>query len=184
MAGDDTANDDESTASDAPDDATSDVDATPDRGEDPTGAADFPPLDAVDSRWWYWIAAYPIVLLLVIPVAVVGLILFIVPVAVVGPGADPGPGAGAGFGAILVLVALLVVGLLVIIGLLSFALIVMLPVALYLDARAVAAADVDWQPDPFLYGLLGILQLFVTPVIGIVVAAYYLYKRHVHVGVP
>ena len=65
-----------------------------------------------------------------------------------------------------------------------FAVFIMLPVALYMDARQVAQADLDWEPDPTLYGILGLLQFFVTPIVGFFVSLYYLYRRHEHLGVP
>jgi hypothetical protein len=78
-------------------------------------------------------------------------------------------------------VALLVVPL-VLLGLL---LALLFPFAIYADAAAVADADVGWDPDPFLYGLLGAVGLFaggapVQPAVGL----YYLYRRHQHVGTP
>jgi hypothetical protein len=139
-----------------------------------------PPLDAVDSRWWYWIAAYPVAMLLFVPVVVIGAVLFFVPVFAVGVDPQPGPGAWP-----FVTLLGLVVGLLVVLVVLAaFALAVVFPVALYFDARAVSEADVGWQPDPLLYGLLGLVQLAVTPLVGFVVAVYYLYQRHGYVGVP
>lgn len=140
---------------------------------------EIPPLDAVDSRWWYWIAAYPIVLFLFIPVMMFGVVFLLMPFAFMGP--DPGAPALPVFG---VLFALPVMFLLFTVLLVTFAVIVMLPVALYLDARKVAQADLEWQPDPFLYGILGVLQVIATPIIGLIVSIYYLYRRHEHVGVP
>jgi sterol desaturase/sphingolipid hydroxylase (fatty acid hydroxylase superfamily) len=52
-----------------------------------------PPLDTVDSRWWYWIAAYPVAMLVSIPIMVVAMLLFIVPAFVVGVEPQPGPGS-------------------------------------------------------------------------------------------
>lgn len=66
----------------------------------------------------------------------------------------------------------------------AFVLIVMFPIAQYMDARAVTNAGLEWTPDPLLYGLLGLRQLVVTPVIGLVIAVHYLYRRHEHVVVP
>lgn len=148
----------------------------PDDPEEPT----LPPLDTVESRWWYLIAAYPIVLFLFIPVIIISVLLFVIPVIVTGPGAQPGSGLvalGAIFGIFLGIILLVMI-------MLTLALVVALPIALYLDARAVNESSSDWKPDPLLYGLLGALQLIVTPVIGIVVALYYLYRRHEAVGVP
>lgn len=144
---------------------------------------DPPPLDVVESRWWYWIAAYPIALLLFVPlvafIAVVGLVAA-TSVTVV----DGGPSPGAAPTVIAVIVGAVLVFLILTVIIVSIALIVLLPIALYMDARAVSEAAVDWQPDPFLYGILGVLQIFITPVIGVIIAVYYLYRRHEHVGVP
>ena len=81
--------------------------------------------------------------------------------------------------------AVAVTALVVPILLLGMLLAVFFPVAIYLDAEAVADAGVGWDPDPFLYGLLGAAGLFaggapVQPVLGL----YYLYRRHEHVGTP
>jgi hypothetical protein len=97
-------------------------------------------------------------------------------------GAAVGPIGGfpfrpVGFGIVL-LVAVPIVLVGVALGLL-------LPVALYLDAEAVGRADVGWEPDPVLYGLVGVVGLFAQGVpIQPAVACYYLYGRHRHVGTP
>ncbi|WP_415381125.1 hypothetical protein [Halosimplex sp. TS25] len=59
----------------------------------------------------------------------------------------------------------------IVIGLLS---IVGIPLCLYLDAKKVADQDLDWEPEPVLYLILG---FFVS---GIAVL-HYLYKRHEYV---
>lgn len=137
-----------------------------------------PPLDAVDSRWWYWIVAYLVATVLFVPLVVVAVLAVTAPLLLGGPGTEPV--IGAPLGLFVVLFALLTFG----IAVLAFVVAVMLPVALYLDARQVARATVDWDPDPVVYGVLGLLQFVVTPVVGFVVALYYLYRRHEHVGVP
>jgi hypothetical protein len=143
---------------------------------------EYPPLDAVNSRWWYWIAAYPLVNLLFVPLAGIGAFLFFVPLFVVsgpaGPGGPLGPRAAIPILGLVLLLVTLVVSLMTLLSL------VLLPIALYLDARAVAKAHLDWEPDPLLYALLGLLQFFVTPIVGVAVAVYYLYRRHEYVGVP
>lgn len=133
----------------------------------------------MESRWWYWIAAYPVVGLLFIPLAIiVGVLLMVLLVAL-----DAGTSASAPSAVALIVV--FVGGLLVLaFFLLGLAIFVVLPVALYFDAAAVEEAPVDWDPDPFVYALLAAMQFFVTPVIGFVVAVYYLYRRHTAVGVP
>lgn len=132
----------------------------------------------VPSRWWYWVLAYPISLLIVLPLLVVLAIVAVAPVVLLG--ASPAPGVGgvwiviALFGGAIVLA--LVGGLVVIFA--------MLPVALYFDARAIAEAGIDWEPDPLVYALIAALQFVVTPAVGLVIALYYLYRRHVALGVP
>lgn len=127
------------------------------------------PEATVDSRWWYWIAAVPVYF-------VVSLILaaLLFGVAVLGMFVD----AAA---PVLLLFALFVV-LGVIPGLV---LTVMFPLAVYVDAKAVAAADVDWHPDPVLYGLVALAGVLVTAfTVSIPLALYYLYQRHKYVGTP
>jgi hypothetical protein len=66
------------------------------------------------------------------------------------------------------------------------------PPAFYFDAKYVRAVAPDWHPDSRLYGLLGVavmgLLVFKFLSIAVVAAAppclWYLYKRHIHVGVP
>ncbi len=142
--------------------------------------SEVPPLDVVDSKWWYLIAAYPIVFFLFVPVFLIGGLLIAIPVIIMGPGIQPARGLvalGAIFGILLAIIIVVMI-------MLTFALVVTFPIALYLDARAITDADIDWAPDPLLYGLLGVLQLIVTPLIGIIIAIYYLYRRHQTVGVP
>jgi len=141
---------------------------------------DVPPLDAVDSRWWYWIAAYPVVSLLLFPVLAIVAFATFSTAFVVGSGMEPGPGPGMGFAFVGVAFGFLVFALF----LLSLVVFLLLPAALYMDARAVARAGLDWTPDPLVYAVAGLLQFVVTPVVGLVVALYYLYRRHEHVGVP
>lgn len=137
-----------------------------------------PPLDAVDSRWWYWIVAYLVATVLFVPLVVLAVLAVVAPVFIAGPGT--GSTIGAPLGLLFVLFALIAFG----VAVLALVVAVMLPVALYLDARQVARAAVDWNPDPVVYGVLGLLQFLVTPLVGFLVALYYLYRRHEHVGVP
>lgn len=136
------------------------------------------PAAEVDSRWWYWIAAYPIVALLALPFAFVLLLVFVVPIVVLDAA---GGHAAAPFVLGVILVVAVVAFSFVMIGLAIF---VMLPVALYFDAKAVAEGGFTWKPDPLVYALVGVLQFIVTPLIGLIVAIYYLYRRHTAVGVP
>ena len=132
----------------------------------------------VDSRWWYWIAAYPVATLLVLPVIIIIGLIALAPALAIG--ADPAPAPVIGWAIILVFAAFLLFGLLV--GMLVV--FVMLPIALFFDARAVQEADVEWNPDPIVYALVTLLQFFVTPLVGLVVSLYYLYRRHEVLGVP
>lgn len=133
-----------------------------------------------ESRWWYWIAAYPVYSLLAVPLAILGLILF----TTVGAAATPmGPDSGV-VGPLLFVAIALLVGIGGIYVLLGLVLTLMLPVALYVDASEITASEAEWAPDPILYGLVGLLNFLAAPVVGIIVAIYYLYRRHERVGVP
>lgn len=135
---------------------------------------------AVDSRWWLWIAAVPIFaliallvsLFIVLPLALVGVI------GMNGIGMTPGMG---GFGGGIGFAFVLVLGLFV--GLPALLVTLMFPVALYFDSQAVSKAELEWTPDPVLYGLLGVASIFIN-LLGLVVALYYLYQRRQYVGVP
>ena len=132
------------------------------------------------SRWWYWIAAYPVYSLLAIPLALLAVVLFASVGAATAPmGPDPGVVGPVMFG-----VVALVVGIGAIYALLGLVLTLLLPVALYLDATELTESTVTWSPDPILYGLVGLLNFLAAPVVGIIVALYYLYRRHEHVGTP
>ena len=87
--------------------------------------------------------------------------------------------AGAGYG-VSTLVFLLVVPLAGI----SLLVTLVAAVAFYFDAEAVAAADLAaWEPDPVLWGVIGVAGVF-FPLLQIGAAVYYLYQRHRHVGTP
>lgn len=131
-----------------------------------------------DSRWWYWIAAYPIFSLLAVPLALLVLVLF-APLGFVTMGQDP-----QFVGPVVVAVVALAVGAATVYALVGLVLTVMLPVALYLDAAELAESAAEWSPDPILYGLVGLLNFLAAPFVGLVVAVYYLYRRHQFVGVP
>lgn len=134
--------------------------------------------EPIASRWWYWIAAYPLAALLSIPLS------FVLILAIVGPlvllGNEPAPGVTVGV-LLVVLLGIVVVSLFLVILIGIF---VALPIAIYFDARVIAAAGRDWSPDPVIYAVLAALQFVVTPLIGLIVALYYLYRRHEEVGVP
>jgi hypothetical protein len=166
------------TADDAKDDATDD-----DRENDPIGAGgngrggD----GDVDSNWWYLVAAVP---LYWVASSVAGFAFALVALAFALTGAGFGyvggiPELGAGLGALgFVAVALLLVAV-------GMALSVAFPVAVYLDAEAINDhhPDGDWEPDPALYGLLGLAGVVVQP-LQVPLAVYYLYKRRESVGRP
>lgn len=170
----------------AGDEAAEASDGEPIRSPDSTGsgaARGDPPFGAaVDDRWWWWIAAVPVHFVVSLGF---GLLFFLVAAfgmltgGMVGHGMDPGPMLPGAFGLLFAAALLLVV-------LPGLVLALALPLALYVDARAVAAApDVDWEPDAALYGLLALAGLAVSgTLLGVVLALYYLYRRHDAVGVP
>ena len=136
--------------------------------EDPLG--DLLPRVGVDSRWWYWIAAIP----LYVVVGVAAVLLFgIVVLAGFGFGIEGGLVAT---GLLFVVIGVLVVG---------FALSIVFPIAMYIDARAIAASEASWTPDPLVWGLAALAtEVLSAFTLSLVVALYYLYKRHVAVGTP
>ncbi|WP_336343405.1 hypothetical protein [Halalkalicoccus ordinarius] len=136
-----------------------------------------------ESRWWYWIAAYPVYSLLAIPLTLLAVVLFASVGAATAPMGPAGPDRGV-VGPAMSGVVALVVGIVAIYALLGLVLTLLLPVALYLDATELTESTVAWSPDPILYGLVGLLNFLAAPVVGIIVALYYLYRRHEHVGTP
>lgn len=85
----------------------------------------------VDSRWWYWVAAVPLVAAFWAASA-----LWVAAVVVVVPEAS-----ASGFGAIVSIPA-------VALGVPALATVVVLPLALWRDARAIQAAGGNWPEDP------------------------------------
>lgn len=137
--------------------------------DDPLGG--LLPRPGVDSRWWYWIAAIP---LYVVAGGAVGLLFAVIALAGFGLGLDAGV---VGFGLLFVTVLVL--------GLAGLVLTIVFPVATYIDARAVAAADTSWTPDPLVWGLAALATVVLSAfTLSFVLALYYLYKRHVAVGTP
>jgi hypothetical protein len=121
-----------------------------------------------DSRWWYWIAAVPVYFVLSMLLAFGGFLLVVAGVALDIP-----------FGLVIPIV------IVALIGLPGTVLSVMFPLATYADARAIAGADIEWTPDPILYGLLALTAVLITAfVLSVPLALYYLYQRHRHVGTP
>ena len=135
--------------------------------DDPIG--DLLPRASVDSRWWYGIAAIPLYVVLggVLAVLFVGALLF--DIFLTG-------GIVTIFGAFVVVPIL---------GLLGLVLSVMYPIATYVDARAIAESDASWTPDPLVWGLAALAtEVLSAFTLSVVLALYYLYKRHVAVGTP
>lgn len=136
--------------------------------DDPLG--DLLPRVAVDSNWWYWIAAVPVFFVLSLVWGFFFFVGFLFDVFLTG--------------------GLLTVGLAVVFGglaaLVGLVLSVMFPVAVYVDARAVSdAPESPWSPDPVLYGLVALAGVVVTAfTVSVPFALYYLYRRHVAVGTP
>jgi hypothetical protein len=87
--------------------------------------------------------------------------------------ASPGPGVGGavGGGSAAGGVGIAAVGFVVVVaGVFGLA----TPILLYLDARTLERADIEWQPSPVLYAALGFLFTWL-------VLLHYLYKRQQHV---
>ncbi|RLM56876.1 hypothetical protein DVK02_09850 [Halobellus sp. Atlit-31R] len=134
---------------------------------DPVG--DLPPRASVDSRWWYWIAAIPLSVVLGVVLAVLFVGAFFFDLFLTG-------GIATAFGAIVVFPLL---------GLVGLVLTVLFPVATYVDARAIAESEASWTPDPLVWGLAALATVVLTAfTLSVVLALYYLYKRHVAVGTP
>lgn len=116
-----------------------------------------------EPRWWYLVLAVPVLTLVMLvvgfPVALFAML------------------AAVRFSVLLLFMLLLVVGVPL------FAATVLLPLALYKDIEYVQSLDVQWDPDRDLYVLLGVVGIFVG-MVSPVVATYYLYKRHTHLGRP
>ena len=139
-------------------------------------AAAQPAAPTVSSRWWYVLAAVPVVLIVSM---IVGIALF----ATVLSGTvadDPAPSENPFEGLDIGAGTLAAVGL---VGALSAVVVLLAPVAFYLDAQAVSAAGVDWDPDPVLWVVIGVVGIFFT-LLQVGGAIYYLYQRHEHVGTP
>jgi hypothetical protein len=122
-----------------------------------------------ESRWWYWIAAIPVLYVLVLAV----LVVFVLPL-ILGESSRV-----FGFGEFVI--ARLAVG----VALLAFLFTLMLPYALYRDIGLLNEYDIAtaWNPDQTEYTILGAAGIFMSAV-GFGVSIYYLYQRHVHVGIP
>jgi len=134
------------------------------------------PTVAVNSNWWYAVAAVPLYVLVGIVGGVFAFVLFLFGIAI-----DVGGGMGVATGLVVVLLALGVIGY----TLAGLALSVLFPVGIYLDAKAVTASDSSWEPDAVLYLLVGAASVVLSAfTLSAVVALYYLYRRNQAVGVP
>lgn len=141
-----------------------------DRSATASPATASPPSPAtVDSRWWYVVAAVPV---LSVAGFAVGLLFFVF-VFLLGFAGAPG--------GMELFVLLFVFG--IPFALLGGAVALAAPVALYFDAEAVTEAGVGWEPDAALYAVAALAGL-VVPFLQPGVALYYLYQRHQHVGTP
>ncbi|MFB6091913.1 MAG: hypothetical protein ABEK02_02755 [Haloquadratum sp.] len=130
---------------------------------------DYLPRASVDSRWWYWIAAIPLYVVLggVLAVLFVGALFFDLFLT----------------GGLLTLAGAFVV--VPVVGLAGLVLSILFPIATYVDARAIAESDASWTPDPLLWGLAALATVVVSAfTLSVVLALYYLYRRHVAVGTP
>ncbi|MGQ4557144.1 hypothetical protein [Halobellus sp. GM3] len=135
--------------------------------DDPIGG--LLPRASVDSRWWYWIAAIPLYVVLGGLLAVLFVGAFLFDLFLTG-------GIATVFGVFIVVPAL---------GLFGLVLSVMYPIATYVDARAIAESDASWTPDPLVWGLAALAtEVLSAFTLSVVLALYYLYKRHVAVGTP
>ncbi|WP_336023968.1 hypothetical protein [Halobellus salinisoli] len=135
--------------------------------DDPIGG--LLPRASVDSRWWYWIAAIPLYVVLGGLLAILFVGAFLFDLFLTG-------GIATIFGAFIVVPVL---------GLLGLVLSIMYPIATYVDARAIAESDASWTPDPLVWGLAALAtEVLSAFTLSVVLAIYYLYKRHVAVGTP
>ena len=130
------------------------------------------------SRWWYGIAT-TLVLLLFVWVAWAGVKL----TTAVVPGTDPSQLAPQGIESLLFLLGTLVFVVI------TWASAPIFSISLFMDARVVHRGNLDWQPNQYLYGLIGLLHLgalftVVVYAVSVPVALFYLYRRHRYVGIP
>ena len=137
---------------------------------------DLLPEASVDSRWWYWIAAVPALFAVTLGFGIGAFVL-----ALFGVALDVAGLAGlASFGGFI----LFSIGGVILAGA-SLLVAILFPVATYVDARAVEESNLDWRPDPVLYGLAAAAAVIATNfVLSVPLALYYLYRRHGAVGVP
>ncbi|MEA1931392.1 MAG: hypothetical protein U9O06_07570 [Euryarchaeota archaeon] len=131
---------------------------------------------AVDSKWWYWVAAVPIYVAVGILGGIVAGVLFLLGFAV-----DIGGGMGIATG---IVTLGIVVGSLAY-GLVGLVLAFLFPLGIYKDAMAIEASTARWEPDSVLYLVVAAASVLVTAfAVSAVVALYYLYRRHEAIGTP
>lgn len=119
----------------------------------------------VESRWWYWVGA--MVVVTIVELALGLLLVGGVAATLVSQGRPP-------TAALVIAIPYLVF---------AFTVRVVFPFAVFYDAAAVKAADVEWAPEPWNWALAAVIGIFV-PLLDTVVAIYYLYRRRRAVGVP
>ncbi len=144
--------------------------------------------DRVRSRWWYWIAAVPVVFVFwLVTVAWVTFAILLEPSVLSATGDSPVVHAAS--------VSLVAVGI-------PFAVLtVMFPFAVFQDTQAIHRAEPGWEPPSGNYALVGLLGLVAAVIGGLLTqsfsiavitglvlsvpfALYYLRERHDNLGVP
>ncbi|WP_435078183.1 hypothetical protein [Halococcus sp. AFM35] len=134
--------------------------------------------ESFSSRWWYGIAA-TLVLLVFVWVGWAGVRL----TTTVVPGTDPGQLVPHGIESLVFLL-----GTVVFVAA-TWASGPIFTISLFMDARRVRQSNLDWRPNQYLYGLVGLVHLgalFTVVVYAVTMPAalFYLYRRHRYVGTP
>jgi hypothetical protein len=134
--------------------------------------------ESFSSRWWYGIAA-TLVLLLLVWVAWAGVRL----TTAVVPGTDPSQLVPHGIESLVFLLGTFVSVVA------TWASAPIFTISLFMDARRVRQSNLDWRPNQYLYGLVGLVHLgalftVVVYAVTMPVALFYLYRRHQYVGTP
>lgn len=120
---------------------------------------------ATASRWWWWIAGVPVG----VGFWLLTVVWLLIATHGTGVGGQPLPAA--------VELATLALGLpLLIIG-------VLFPIATYYDAKALdTAIQIEFQPSWL--GVAAGVSLLSGPVLSVPLACWYLWRRHMAVGIP
>lgn len=127
------------------------------------------PNEVRNSRWWYLIAAVPIIDLLVFSVVVVTFFLvFALDRTRI-----------LGFGETTIAMAMAALSIVI------FVIMIVLPYALHRDLELLEEYITfdRWRFDRHQYLIAAVAGIF-FPILGFGVALYYLYQRHHHVGIP